>query len=237
MPEALRSMWGVLAGPGRGARERGGGCSHLLHRCHLPARQPVLPAGPLLCSGGCVPSAWVLAWGASYRVLRRSFWGGHCCGGRCGHPDPSASRSTLCRSHHTGVLGLTRRGLGRRCRPEDGLGLQAKAAKARGAVRAPPGEAAASRSVAAESNHPAWGAPRQRASCAAQPWTMVPPASWHTFSILLGSSSRAAVASCTPGTVRPPPPSGLLSPPPWLAWPRPPALSAGWDASHSARQP
>lgn len=61
------------------------------------------------------------------------------------------------------------------------MGLQAKAAKPRDAVRAPPGEDAASRSVAAESNHLAGGRPApegfMRSSVLAHC-----PAYGHTFS-------------------------------------------------------
>lgn len=68
-----------------------------------------------------------------------------------------------CRSHHIQALGLTRRRFGvlvpaQRSSPH-GLGLQAKAVKARGAVKTPLGDDTASPSVAAESNHLDCGRP------------------------------------------------------------------------------
>lgn len=149
-------------GDAGGARERGRGRPHHLRRCNPPCISLSCLPSPR-CARRAASLCLGPGLGASYRVLRRSFWWGHCCGGRCGHPDPGVSGSTLCRSHHIQVLGLTRRRFGalvpaQKCLPH-GLDLQAKTGKARGAVKAPPGEDAASRSVAAESNHLACGRP------------------------------------------------------------------------------
>lgn len=61
-------MWGPLEGPGSVAV-----AARAIFNAVTTVHQPVLPAISPLRSEGRVPSAWLLAWGASYRVLQRSF--------------------------------------------------------------------------------------------------------------------------------------------------------------------